>query len=465
MVSKLQIKKYIYTSEKNSEKKYSTIVFYETGQINIFFTFKDGEKKNMKDISEHINSVGQIIKKINKFDYRIDKTFDSKIKYKIPEIMIRDKMIFMSNGLHLSSLGLNIEYVIGGGDGKYEKSVKSGKDSDLIFDYNHLEEYILQFSPYVSHHIRNMTEGDRNDNVIFIKYNRVNNFDSLFDIFQDITMRNRAGDTRAGIINFIKEKYNLVDRKAIIIFMNWKKRQLMMRTRKIQKSGDGINIRIMRSDDYPSLNKIKITNIKNFMEMIKVYYFIITVLNMYENNVNIINIKYDDELLGIDSNIDDLSNENDITSSTNKKAKYDLDINEFSEIDLDEIDLDDDNLGNANLGDDDANLGDDDANLGDDDADLGGDEGVGNSGKNILKRGKYISKSKLSDRSLLLGYDESYIRKEERLSCKDNIKTLYESDTCQDVCDDRRYTIRRLQRHDRKLFVYKGKPIRGKIKK
>ena len=82
MVSKLQIKKYIYTTD-DGIRKYSTIVFYETGQINVFFTYKDGERKNMIDVMDHINSLKKYFQQINKIDYRINKSFSIKKKYQI----------------------------------------------------------------------------------------------------------------------------------------------------------------------------------------------------------------------------------------------------------------------------------------------------------------------------------------------------------------------------------------------
>ena len=222
MVSKLQVKKYIYTT-LDDVKKYSTIVFYDSGQINVFFTYKDGENKNMNDIITHINSLAPYIEKINKINFQLDKSLPAR-KYVIPKMTLKDGMIYLNRGLNISTLGLNINYSVGNSS---KKSSKGNSSVSTSLDYDKLEKYILQFYPYISEHVRTVIEEKKGDEVIFFKYNRVNNFDSLFDIYQDIDIKARQDIPQEKIIEFIKDKYTLTDKKATRIVMTWKKRQLL----------------------------------------------------------------------------------------------------------------------------------------------------------------------------------------------------------------------------------------------
>ena len=443
MVSKLQVKKYIYTT-LDGIKKYSTIVFYDSGQINVFFTYKDGENKNMNDIITHINSLAPYIEKINKINFQLDKSLPTR-KYVIPKMKISDGMIYLNRGLNISTLGLNINYSVGNSS---KKSSKGKSSVSTSLDYDKLEKYILQFYPYISKHVKTVIEEKKGDDIIFFKYNRVNNFDSLFDIYQDIDVKARQDIPQEKIIEYIKDKYTLTDKKATRIVMTWKKRQLLLRVKRINTSGDGINIRITKSSEDPSKNIIKITNIKNMMEFTKVYYFIITVINMFNDNVKIIPVT-SDIIADILENEDEFevlkdvydSNSNLIQKTEEELSDYDIDFEGLSNIDVDlDNDFDELNTDNRPIAFKKNETDDIKTNI----AESIGDE-------------------KLSSKKSLLGYDDSYIYKTDRLECSkkcgdcETDKPIYEKDTCKDACNDRRYYIRRLQRFDKDLFVFKGK--------
>ena len=454
MVSKLQVKKHIYTT-LNGVKKYSTIVFYDSGQINVFFTYKDGDNKNMNDIIYHINSLAPYIEKINKINFQLDNTLPIR-KYIIPKMTLSDGMIYLNRGLNISTLGLNINYSVGN---SINNNSKGKSQVSVSLDYDKLEKYILQFYPYISKHVKTVIEEKKGDDIIFFKYNRVNNFDSLFDIYQDIDIKARQDIPQEKIIEYIKDKYTLTVKKATRIVMTWKKRQLLLRVKRINTSGDGINIRITKSSEDPSKNIIKITNIKNMMEYTKVYYFIITVINMFNDNVKIIPVTSDiiADVLENEDEFDILkevynSNSNLIQKTEEELSDYDIDFEGLSNIDID-LDNDFDEL-NSDIN------------------EISKTE-IKNKRQVAFKKNKTddiktniaesIGDEKLSSKKSLMGYDDSYIYKTDRLECSkkcgdcETDKPIYEKDTCKDACNDRRYYIRRLQRFDKDLFVFKGK--------
>ena len=358
-------------------------------------------------------------------------------------------------------LGLNINYRVGNSsnssnNSNSSKKISKGKSSvSTSLDYDKLEKYILQFYPYISEHVRTVIEEKKGDEVIFFKYNRVNNFDSLFDIYQDIDIKARQDIPQEKIIEFIKDKYTLTDKKATRIVMTWKKRQLLLRVKRINTSGDGINIRITKSSEDPTMNTIKITNIKNMMEYSKVYYFIITIINMFNDNVKIIPVT-SDIIADVLENEDEFevlkdvydSNSNLIQKTEEELSDYDIDFEGLSNIDVD-LDNDFDELNT------------------DDNRQVAFKKNeTDDINTNVTET---IGDEKLSSRKSLLGYDDSYIYKTDRLECSkkcDDCETeepVYEKDTCKDTCNDRRYYIRRLQRFDRNLFVFKAKD-KGKKK-
>ena len=184
------------------------------------------------------------------------------------------------------------------------------------------------------------------------------------------------------------------------------------------------------------------------MEFSKVYCFIITVINMFNDNVKIIPVTSDiiADVLENEDEFDVLkdvydSNSNLIQKTEEELSDYDIDFEGLSNIDVDlDNDFDELNTDNRPV--------------------VFKKNDTDDIKTNITES---IGDEKLSSRKSLMGYDDSYIYKTDRLECSkkcgncETDKPIYDKDTCKDACNDRRYFIRRLQRFDRDLFVFKGK--------
>lgn len=389
----------------NDIPKYSTVNIYRTGKIDFTISFVDEHKANINDIEHNLDILIKLLKKINEINYDVDKEKDRKIK--IPFFKLVGNKVNRSENLKIIFMS-TISKI------NFNKSI----------EYQKLLELANIFTPYLS-----VSEDESQKNRLNFIYKRVSNFKNMTEIFKFISEQLSAGRFENDIIIDILLKFDKTKKEAIEIYNQFKSR---FDTEVIKQPGITLSIN-------NNTNNLQVTGSPSFYQLMSANKFIYVFLSIYFNFdiikkqdtfkeiLKLANIKSIQELEDQEEKLEPLD-----LSVLDKNKNINLNMNALVNIDefdygsnlnkyLEEVETinnDQNNQNNKQNQNDENDKNDED-----------------NQKKNILKD---LASNEEIDLNI-------------RLKCNDAVPEL---DTCKDLCNDRSYFLRRLQRHDPKLFNY-----------
>ncbi len=419
----LQIKRYIKNLSSNGVDVplFSTLQLHKYGRIHMSVAFKSEHKATFNEIHESIQNCGEFIDDINKniIDYRISRSIDINKKIVKP-VSHLDK----NHGLLLSP-NCTIAYM------NYFIEYKNGTNIDL----KDLYEFCKLFPTFISLN-PNKKAGL---NSIQIRYNRVSGFANLDEIMEEIYNLKEKNIKDGLIIKFLEKKFGKSTEECKKYLLEYKKKYSHIQSSsEDSKNKLGFVIQITK-------NNITVRGVRNMRHIYDTYRFLCLFMSLYLNK----------DLLKNNSKFKRLLFSRDPNASENAALQFQGLTEVKQDFTFENLDL------NINIG--------DQATL-----DVGiteilntkkDDELVENE-NNVEENnsiGSYDSVTgsfqlKVGNR-ILAGNNE--ISTDVQLSCDDAIPEL---DTCEDFCNDAKYFIRQLQRHDKKLFFDKREKLKGKVK-
>ena len=403
----LTIKYHLY-DDKNGTPKFATINIHKTGALEIKLTYVGDYEADFATVEESVNKIVSLIKQVNKFDYKLDRSSKELFKIKPPQLSITDTNIELGSNTTISFINTITHFS------------KIGK-----IDFNLLTELAHMMTPYVVPVLKDDDKKSKK-NVLELKYRRIDNFKNMIEIFTWITRLKEQNWSQIDIYHNLIDKFDKSSKEASLYLNEWEKQygDASDKTGKITQSG--IYIKIMD-------NNFHIEGARTPEILGKVYYFIVKLLSLYnqydeyKKNKEFKNIIIEgkpverDQIMSFTIKDEDLEGAND---------------DDF-ELEMGESNFDDDSISISNYLQDDEEDEEDEGDLVEKNKDT---SGVGDS-----------SGYNLSD-----NIDVNITLK---ATCGDDIDLL--KDTCVDLCDDDKYKLRRLQTYDNRLFKFKPKDIKS----
>lgn len=409
----LSIKYYLY-DDKNGVPKYATINIHKTGSLEIKLTYVSDYEADFATIEKAVNKIGDLIKNINKFDYKLDRSSKDNFKIKPPKMCISDKDIELGSNTTISFINTITHF------SKIKK-----------IDYNLLTSLAHMMTPYVVPVIKDEDKKGRKSktNILELKYRRINNFRNMIEIFTWISRLKEQDWSTIDIYHNLIDKFDKTSKEASIYLKEWEKQygETSDKTGNISQSGIYIKI---------TDNNFHIEGAKTADILGKVYYFIIKLLSLY-----------------------------------NQYEEYKTN-NEFKKIIIEGKPVESDQIKSFTIKDDDINSENDDFELDLHENNYDGDLSVNNYLKNYDEEDEEdenYNKTKdiieKNEQTSGIGDSEGYTLSDNidvnitlKATCGDDIDLL--KDTCVDLCDDDKYKLRRLQSYDNRLFKFKPKNMK-----
>lgn len=287
-------------------------------------------------------------------------------------------------------------------------------DYEIKVNYSDLFAFSKLFSPYITYKL----DKDETEGRITLLYKRVSNFVNMADIYKYINEQIKVGVSEENIICNIRTKFDRTDKEAVYLMSDYKKRY-----------GGYSSYDLMKQTGITSVinfnkNNIHINGAPSFFLLVNANKFMMALLTIYENRVSYLKNKDFKQLI---------MTSNDYIKVQEAKIKEETEdlISNIENIenieDIEDIDLDDNtNFEEYNVEDYLKNMNEAIDIVDDEEKEYDTD----------YKKG--LAKNDEIDPNI-------------KLSCEDPLPEL---DTCRDLCNDRSYFLRRLHRHDPKLFNY-----------
>lgn len=401
----LTVKYHLY-DDKNGIPKFATINIHKTGALEIKLTYVGDYEADFAKVEESVNKIVSLIKQVNKFDYKLDRSSKDHFKIKPPKLCISDKNIELGSNTKISFINTITHFS------------KVGK-----IDYNLLTNLAYMMTPYVVPVMKD--EGKKSkQNVLELKYRRIDNFKNMMEIFTWITRLKEQDWSEIDIYHNLIDKFDKSSKEASIYLKEWNKQygDASDKTGKITQSGIYIKI---------TDNKFHIEGARTPEILGKVYYFIVKLLSLYN--------QYDEYKKNEEFKkfiIEGKPVERDqIMSFTIKDEDLNAVDDDDFDLEMSESNFDDDSISVSNY-------------LKDDEDDETGEVEEGNEETSGVGDSDGYNLSENIDVNITL-----------KATCGDDIDLL--KDTCVDLCDDDKYKLRRLQSYDNRLFKFKPKDIKS----
>ena len=406
---------------------YSTIHLYANGHYELELNYTDSYQASIKNIQEYFESVGKLIDSINQIDYIIGRYGDK-----------------------LDKPGLILDYehgVIRRKPNTIISNLNAYTNISLGIDYNYpsLGEFAKCFTPIVSP-IPISKKDKRYMNELRLRYKRVSNFFEVDEIYERITILREAGEDEFNIIRILSQHYQLTLEEATQILDKW--------NRNFSKISTGITITIKGS-------KISLTNIKELSVLPTINHFIVALITLFQNRDKLKKTDKDFKKYIVDycgksreeGNYNSYNNDliEDIVQTESGDYANSTEIAQvYTNVeDIEQI------LDNFNTSYDDI------TNKSDVDVLAYTNSSSGENGKtikNILMNDEEIKKSKhvvhtVRDDVIPIEGDKQYDEYDVNVRIDSACPEIdYQSDVCKDPCHDLSYRLRRLQKHDARLW-------------
>ena len=392
----------------NDINHYSSLTLDKKGVVTLHISFKHENKATMNDIKDAIIDCKSILTDIN------NNTTSIKLKEMppigTPNINIDNSKIKFKPNTKMVFMNLLIPY-------QYDTSKIN---LDKLYEFAKNFPNFLSKLPKENLPLVNNTGKDGLS--IQLKYNRVSGFANMNQIMTTIDILKQKDTSDVIIIRTIEKLYQKSMEEAKAYLLEWKKKFSSLKGSKIDpKFKSGILVTITK-------NTIKLDGITKIYQVPLVYKFFTTFMTLFFMKDEL--DKTDKEFRKYFSakNI----NKKNITFSTtknNENIPFDS-LNLNIDDKYDEYEIDDDIYLEENIKKIQENIEDDDYNAANNYTKL----------NSINKHYRNIG---------LATNDE--ITPELKLTCED---VVIEVDTCEDLCNDSKYFLRRLQRYDNRLFRF-----------
>ncbi len=410
----LQVKRYIkhITPEV---PLFSTLYLYKYGRIQLNVAFKSEYKAGFRDVQECIMNCKDFIDDINKhvIDYRISRAVDVNRKIVPPKSdLVEHKGLVLSKNATITYMNYFIEYHGG------EKV-----DFKELYDFAKLFPNFISINPNQEKSIR--------VNSIEIRYNRVSGFANLDDVMIRIDKLKSSGATDGLIIKVIEKEFGKTEEECKKYMIEYKNKYSKIQSSSTDSTSKlGFIIQITK-------NNINIRGVRNMRHMYDTYRFITLFMTLFLEREELKkNSTFKRLLFSRDSskseNISSLFENITSVKQTLTFANLNLNLDHADQALIDTGAIEKTVAFNME------------------------DDGVGGVGEEEMER----KMARLMAGNRVLASDDE-IGTDVQLTCDDAILEL---DTCEDFCNDARYFIRRLQRHDPRIFHDKDSKIKGNIK-
>lgn len=428
----LQVKRYIKNIRPHGSPLFTTLNLFKYGRILLSAAFKSENRATFGDIKDCIDNCGSFIQDINQnvVDYRIRRSIPIDRKIEPPSAQLdKDTGIRLSDNCTIAYMNYYIDY--------------TGGESINLKD---LLNFCKLFPSFIS---LNPNKGV-SLNSIQIRFNRVSGFANLDEIMEEIYRLKRRNVKNGFIIKYLQSHYGKTKEECSKYLIDYKKYE--NRT----AGGDRDSDSKIGFVTLITKNSIKIHGVKNMRQVFDTYRFMTLFMTLYLNR----------DYLKKNPTFQRMIYQRDLSKTGELTQMYDNFFDVKQDFTIQDLNLNLNvaneaqtnlgitfNLGNLTgdpYGADEGNAG-----LGMGDAGLEGEDGEGGEGE---EAGSKIRRLMVGNR-LLASNDE--IGTDVQLTCEDAIPEL---DTCADFCNDEKYFIRRLQRHDNKLFFDKRERIKGKVR-
>jgi len=376
------------------EEKYIVLVIRDTGMLEIFINYTEKIKGSLSRVSDAMKKVTDLIESLNKIDYRLNSQVDKNKKIEPPVIKYRSDKFEISDNTQLQTSNWFSFY-------KIKKKLEQK-------DFNKL---VQLFYPYVSE------TPITNPDFLMMKYKRISNYKSMDEIFENISEWKEDDRSDVWITKKIRLEYGRTEKQALDILYEWKK-AYRVRTDEgyvAKQSGNTLKFNLNK-------NKVTMGGVNDIQVLLDIFHFLTVFLDIYEN---------------LDTHLKDRK----FKAVWKDPKKYVVEEEEYEEIILDETDLDLDVDINFNMND-------------------------------LEIENALLDLSNIEDvevnREIVMGEEEIVMTDENiemlpHLKYKGDVEERYElqcadedlvHDTCQDLCNDNNYFLRRLQRREPSLFNY-----------
>ncbi len=416
----LQVKRYIkdlISKDGVNIPLFSTLQLHKYGRIHMSVAFKSEHKAHFREIHDCIQNCGEFIDDLNKniIDYRISRSIDINKKIIKPTSTLdKNNGILLSPNCTIAYMNYFIEY-------------KNGEKIDL----KDLYEFCKLFPTFISLN-PNKKAGL---NSIQIRYNRVSGFANLDEIMEKIYNLKEKNIKDGLIIKFLEKEFGKSTEECKKYLLEYKKKYGHIQSSSEDSTNKlGFIIQITK-------NNITIRGVRNMRHIYDTYRFMCLFMSLYLNK----------DLLKNNPIFKRLLFSRDPNATENATLQFQGLTEVTQNFTFEDLDL------NINIG--------DQVTL---------DVGIGE----ILNTTESKEKNESDVMNSLTSYDSESgslqlkvgnrilagneeISTDVQLSCDDAIPEL---DTCEDFCNDAKYFIRQLQRHDKKLFFDKREKLKGKVK-
>lgn len=204
--------------DKNGKGKFITITLTKIGHINFQFTYESSIKSSIQNIENTFNNISVLIKKINVFLKNIKHSL-----YEVPTIKIENNELIFSKYINIQFF--TVDTLL--------------KSKERIYLGKYLE-FIKEYYPFID---TTILETNQNKKIFELKYQRISNIGSKYEIFDLIEKQEKLETEPEQIINMIKKQFGKTSKKANDIYKKWKILQIdKVYAKEIIKAGVSIKI-------------------------------------------------------------------------------------------------------------------------------------------------------------------------------------------------------------------------------
>lgn len=379
-----------FLKKYNNKQKYIYLFLKKNTELLFNLRFDENDQATIKDIIEGVNNTKKLIEQINR--NLISKKINKVQKINAPEITFKNNELILKDNTQLKYCNVYIPFL-----------------KKLNINFKKLHEFSKKFPDYLYDNSKklNVKDQQRFETKIKLIYKKVSGFIPMSDILLDIDILKHQKETESNIIEILSSKYQKSNEVISEIIEEWKKKFGSYMTKKIDSEFKvGVEIEINNQG-------IKLSHITQIYQIGIIYNFLRLFMGIYFDNkinlnkLNINNNNSNEESFIYNNNSNNSNNNN---NNSNNMFHSLININAIQNT-LDSKFENDNSVNNKNII---------------------NQELLNNNFKEGIAR-------------------DSEIAPEIALKCEDAISN---QDRCENMCNDKSYLIRRLQRYDNYLFRY-----------
>jgi hypothetical protein len=417
-ISKITFRIHFYDFE--DKEVYTPITINANGSVDFNSTYKEDYHANLRSIKQIVDLLTNFITELNKNDYRLNNQIPESLKILVPSCNYLPE----EDQIEL----VNIRFTFFQNFFKY---IPKMVDNQIVgIDYNRLYEICRRFTPFI-----NVVIGKNHlkKNIMYFVYKRVSNFKNKDEIFQFIdSLWIRGIRSEYFIQQEIQTNFFKTYQESLQLIHEWKLQQQMRELSGTdEKNKDGISVILQNY-------KLSIVNLKDIDTMNRTINFFIKIFSIYTNEEEYKKNKYYQYIMS-DEEIPDI----DLYESTKELSNAEKEFLEQSEY-YSNTSLENSTFNFSNY------IESNHVESANSNEIINGENTSHASAIAINEQIVEEKKNKINNFSVHLTPD-NLLESSIRLDCADAIPEL---DTCKELCNDKSYILRRLQRYDLRLFRF-----------